>query len=389
MKLFYFENRCGYLTMLIIPHQIRRIFGWGDKQQSTDNGMNVVRWTIIIMYFFAAFHKINHDFLFEPKVSCAYDMLHTYLEFIDDEMWDDEGYLIVEKLPWYLEPLPFLGLFVEIVPPIVMIFQSTQKWGILLLISLHLLLLPVGFADFGSIAQSLLWLFVSPQAAMALPMTFYTDMAGCFVVLHLIVLLLNYADEAYEHWMTNEEVAMVLLGYGIHWGATMRAGGLRGGVKMRRPKSFLSWLALGFFAFFAMNSYLGLRTSGTLTMFSNLRTEGQYSNHLLLRNNPLKIFPYQDDVVTVLDLDKRFEHDRFSKDYSYAKVNFQREMQRKSWLEDENLYLKVSYRGEIYETENLNEDPLFDIFRQKESWLSRKYLDFRDIAPYQHQDCAW
>ncbi|KAG7354788.1 hypothetical protein IV203_004144 [Nitzschia inconspicua] len=383
------HNMCGFLSMLLIPHQIRRVVGWGDKQQSTDNGMNVVRWAIILMYFFAAFHKINHDFLFEPKVSCAYHMLRLYLDFIDEDMFDEEEWLIPEKLPWFLEPLPFMGLFVEIVPPIAMCFQSTQKWGVFLLIFLHLLLLPVGFADFGSIAQSFLWLFVMPQATKALPMTFYTDMAGCFVFLHLIVKLLNHMDEKDEHHMQNEEVAMVLLGYGVHWAGILRIGGLREGVKMRRPKSVFSLLALAFFVFFTMNTYLGLRTTGTLTMFSNLRTEGKYSNHLLLRNNPFKVFGYQDDVVTVLDRDERISEDRLLKDFSYANVNFQREMlKEKSWDED-NVYLKVSYQGEIYETNDLNNDPIFDIFRQEEPFWSRKYLHFRDIQPYRQQDCEW
>jgi hypothetical protein len=375
--------------MLLLPHQIRRVLGWGDKKMSTDNGMNVVRWAIIIMYFCAAFHKINHDFLFEPKVSCAYDMLRNYLEFIDENMWDSEGRLIPEKLPWFLEPLPFLGLFVEIVPPIVMMFQSTQKWGVLLLISLHLLLLPVGFADFGSIAQSFLWLFVMPQATKALPMTYYTDMAGCFVFLHLVVKILNHFDEMHEAHMRNEEVAMVLLGYGVHWAGILRAGGLKEGVTMRRPKSIFSLMALGFFVFFAMNTYLGLRTTGTLTMFSNLRTEGKYSNHLLLRNNPLKIFGYQEDAVTILDLDERFKEDRLEKDFSYAMVNFQREMWKEKRWNYERLYLKVSYQGQVYETDDLNNDPVFDIFRQKEPFWSRKYLDFRDIQPYKLQDCEW
>lgn len=375
--------------MLLLPLQVRRVFGWGNKQQSTDQCTNVVRWAIIIMYFFAAFHKINHDFLFEPKVSCAYDMLRTYLDLIKDDLWDDEGRLIVERLPWFLEPLPWLGLFVEMAPPILMVFQSTQKWGVLLLISLHLLLLPVGFADFGSIAQSFLWLFVMPRATKALPMTFYTDMTGCFVFLHLIVKLMNHVEEEYEHWMRNEEVAMVLLGYGIHWAGILRVGALKEGVKMRPPRSIFSFLALGFLVFFAMNSYLGLRTTGTLTMFSNLRTEGKYSNHLLLRNNPLKFFGYQDDVVTVLDLDERFSGESLVKDWSYAQIMFQREMWKEKWVGNENLYLKVFYNGEIYETHDLNNDPLFDIFRQEESWLARKYLDFRDIQPYQLQDCEW
>lgn len=382
-------DRCGYLSALMLPHQVRRVFGWGDKQQFTDNGMNVVRWAIITMYFFAAFHKINHDFLFEPQVSCAYDMLRDYLEFIDEDMWDEDDRLIPEKLPWFLEPLPWMGLFVEMVPPILLCFKSTQKFGVLLLISLHLLLLPVGFADFGSIAQSFLWLFVMPEATKALPMTFYTDMAGFFVFLHLIAKLQNYTEGADEGYMRNEEVAMVLLGYGVHWAGILRAGGLSEGVPMRRPKSFVSLAALGFFVFFALNAYLGLRSTGNLTMFSNLRTEGKYSNHLLLRNNPLKFFGYQDDVVTILELDERFKEDRLTQNFSYSRVNFERELRKEKLWNDPNVHLKISYDGEIYETDDLNNDPLFDGFRQEESFWSSKYLDFRDIQPFKKQDCEW
>ena len=34
-------------------------------------------------------------------------------------------------------------------------------------------------------------------------------------------------------------------------------------------------------------------------MFSNLRTEGGTSNHLILKNNPLEVFPFQRDLVYI------------------------------------------------------------------------------------------
>ena len=34
-------------------------------------------------------------------------------------------------------------------------------------------------------------------------------------------------------------------------------------------------------------------------MFSNLRTEGGSSNHLILSNNPLEVFPFQRDLVYI------------------------------------------------------------------------------------------
>ena len=58
--------------------------------------------------------------------------------------------------------------------------------------------------------------------------------------------------------------------------------------------------------------------------------------------------------------------------------------------QEEDVYLKVLYNGVIYETNDLNNDPAFDIFRQKESWFSSKYMDFRDIQPPNTpQECVW
>ena len=47
-------------------------------------------------------------------------------------------------------------------------------------------------------------------------------------------------------------------------------------------------------------TYLGFRTAGNFTMFSNLRTEGTRSNYLLLARDPLKIGGYQANVVRFL-----------------------------------------------------------------------------------------
>jgi hypothetical protein len=54
-----------------------------------------------------------------------------------------------------------------------------------------------------------------------------------------------------------------------------------------------------------LTSYLGLRTAGNFSMFSNLRTEGARSNHLLLGGNPLKLWGYQEDVVRFIRIDDR------------------------------------------------------------------------------------
>ena len=86
-----------------------------------------------------------------------------------------------------------------------------------------------------------------------------------------------------------------------------RAAPAWSGVPMWRPAVGPRWAALlpAFVLFFGLNPYLGLRTAGTFTMFSNLQTESDGSNHLLLGSNPLKIWEVQDDAVHVLKIDSR------------------------------------------------------------------------------------
>lgn len=61
------------------------------------------------------------------------------------------------------------------------------------------------------------------------------------------------------------------------------------------------WLWIGF-ALDVVNSaspYIGLKTESNVAMYSNMRTEGTFNNHLFLPTVPL--FSFQDDLVEVLD----------------------------------------------------------------------------------------
>ena len=70
----------------------------------------------------------------------------------------------------------------------------------------------------------------------------------------------------------------------------------------RRPHDYVLLLIV---VIYAMSPYLGLRTTGTFSMFSNLQTEGPSSNHVLLSRNQLKVFGFQEDAVLVLEVHGR------------------------------------------------------------------------------------
>lgn len=388
----------GFVSCLLLPQQIQRCMhdGGSDKTTSaitaaTAHALNVVRWAVIIMYFFAGFHKINHDFLFEPTVSCAFDKIWYYLELM--------GYEDYSKLPRWMLYTPHSVLIVEMIPPVLWFINDAklQKIAVANMILLHLILLPMGFADFGSIAQSFLILFVPPKvfATSGLPLRYFFYMAMIFVFFESLTMLHWFLTDDDDVPFFETEVGLVLFGYGIMWCFLFQSAQWMGrGVKVYCPKSFVSRCAIAFFIFFAMNPYLGLRTAGNLTMFSNLRTEGPTSNHLLFRNNPLKVFGFQEDVAEILEAHDVFR-ERFEEGDIMPRIMLERELQilafahKKGLMKIPNISLKLNYGGTIYETEDLLNDPEFDVFRQKRPFWQEKFILMRHIQKEGPQECTW
>jgi hypothetical protein len=54
-------------------------------------------------------------------------------------------------------------------------------------------------------------------------------------------------------------------------------------------------------SFWTLRTYLGLGNSGNLTMFSNLTTESDKSNHLLINTKYTKIVNLEEDTVLILN----------------------------------------------------------------------------------------
>lgn len=59
------------------------------------------------------------------------------------------------------------------------------------------------------------------------------------------------------------------------------------------------WVFLALVVLNSASPYIGLKTGSNVAMYSNMRTEGGVSNHLLLPSIPL--FRFQDDLVEVID----------------------------------------------------------------------------------------
>ena len=127
--------------------------------------------------------------------------------------------------------------------------------------------------------------------------------ASCLVRPLLSVLAPNRRQDAKE--------VELCLGVAFLLGATYLAlpslsggGVIRG---FRWPRRVWQWSMLLSVVLFGASPYLGLSTAGCFTMFSNIATQGESSNHLLLGQNPFKMFRFQDDIVTVVSISPRLD----------------------------------------------------------------------------------
>lgn len=140
---------------------------------------------------------------------------------------------------------------------------------------------------------------------------------------------------------------------------------------------------------FGLTSHFGLRTTGNFSMFSNLRTEGDLSNHLVLRGNPLKAFGYQDDLVHFVRIDDAAaeigHHYEPLQGMSLPMVEFRKLLLL--WREDgRRIDLTIRYRGETRTYEDVANDPAWRVGGW--SWAMR-LLDFRAVQSERPNRCRW
>jgi hypothetical protein len=264
-----------------------------------------IRISLLVLYFFAFFHKLNTDW-FDPAVSCGtylYTGLRTRLTFLPESVAAHHSVI-------------WLSLGLEALIPLLLLSRRTRSAGILIGIIFHGLLAlhpNHSFYNFSSMLIALFALFATPvidrlgPAAESRIQTAAAWFAGVFVCCYLLTLsgLTPTPTPRYPFsWLFL--IACTSLVAGFVW--LLRAEGARadhrGLLRLRHP--VLAALPIVVFVN-GLTPYLGLKTEDTWAMFSNLRTEGGISNHLVMPPG-LQAFDYQDDLILITRSSDEFLH---------------------------------------------------------------------------------
>ena len=462
---FHFPDVANHVNLIIFANLvilITAIYYWlrSDRfNSSTDLYQTIsspLRISLVAVYFWAGFHKLNTDFL-NPYFSCSNSMFLGIVEMLTSTVLGMPTVLVLgvvvgifikniistrmisfvkinrQQLIRYSLGLGLLaimavaGLFYldltskifplfvlatsifvlawELVGGIAMLFPSYQGFMFCLSIFMHLVLAPIGFVDFGSLAFAL-WLTFIPsnyyeylQKKVTLPgVNTKVKSSSLYLVINIVSGLISGF-----YYLTNTEfnlkaITGILLVISVLIVLSPLVRQLLAepkswqGIKIVNSKiPWLTYSAIAILTIYAATSYLGLRTAGNFSMFSNLRTEGDQSNHLLLSNNPLKVWNYQEDTVKVIEIDdekaKVGHKYRPLQNHYLPVVEFKKTIYQ--WTKaGKTVPLIFKYGDRIYRTDNIVTDPIWRT--PKRTW-SMKLLDFRVIQPDNGEPnyCRW
>lgn len=272
----------------------------GQSWQRTFLDFSVVgQGGLLVMYFYGVFHKINTGFL-DPAVSCAV------------VLWRD----MPPPLSWIDFPLMHYAaiygtLVIETAMLIALLMPRFRNLAIAAGIFFHLVLALSNFSvylPFTTLVISLHLLFLSPESAWRVVnspvMQGFSDRLRqpawlAVAAIYLAVMCAGVLAREFTLVTLMASVFVLPLCYAIlRYGMAAEKERLPAGQRASRfGRTFGGALAALFFIA-CLSPYLGLKSAQNMNMFSNLRTEGGVSNHLVF-SSPPSLFPYLDDVVTI------------------------------------------------------------------------------------------
>jgi hypothetical protein len=265
-----------------------------DRSRLFTSFAPAVRVQVLLLYFFTVFHKLNTSFL-DPALSCGAFFYARQAEMLG---------ILPGGYRAQAANIAFT-LLIEAAIPILLFVRSTRPAGILVAMVFHGLIgiNPLsGFYNFSSMIFAVLVLFL-PEAAAAQCVMRWTSLVRAMPAIGWVVSIVFAAELVLTVWvgLVRDPVVPIWIGFAAValiaiLSVAFTAPPDTASFRLRGAQLFLPVLV----AVNGLTPYLGLKTEHAFSMFSNLRTEGGVSNHLLVPAGP-RPFRYQDDLVEVVE----------------------------------------------------------------------------------------
>lgn len=309
------------VTIVWVAFRYRRLPESSARAAAFDEAAALLRIETFLLYFLSFFHKLNWDFL-DPATSCAGFMLDGLAQRLP----------IIPTGPLFDSAAIWVSLAIEGGIGLFLLFRPTRRFALLLAWGFHFLLAfhpRTGIYAFSAMLLALLSLFLpdgfyaelnSQIARRPMLQRFRAALAGeagfwlkrmlvygsaLAVAVAVVVFVVGVDLRSMNLRVYPEMAGMVLwVLYAIacfiaFWGVKPRPIPDTELPPFRAAFRTPVVVMIALITLNGMSPYLGLKAVPTLSMFSNLRTEGGVSNHILITAG-IPLTDYQTDLVEIV-----------------------------------------------------------------------------------------
>jgi hypothetical protein len=380
----------GLLLILLPPWLRFRVL----PEQKLAATASMLRTSLVIVYAYATFAKLNHDF-FDPAVSCAvqhYGWLTVTFPFLPNAFWTATPAIVGTLL---IEAALATGLA----------FARTRVPALILGWGFHLALGWNAFYDFSMVAAVFYVAFL-PDAVFegwertlerfrwldrlcrALART--TAGSSAFLVLAALMLVLmgsgNWLDASPRalHLAANQIGKLLFVAVWLALGGLAGASFWVNGIHTNPAVEHWSaepilWIPIALLLVNGLMPFVGLKTEHSFTMFSNIQTEGDRWNHYLVPRG-FRLFGFQDDLVRIhASSDPRLA-ELARRDVRLVPFHLRTLVER-----DPEMRLRYEFEGQLHTVASASNDPF--LAEHASRWLA-KWMLFRPIQPLGQNVCA-
>ena len=352
----------------------------------------LLRLSALTLYFLTFWHKLNLDFL-QSANSCAV----KYFERLADSVP-----LTAELISW-LPPGAMIMMALVAEGLIFVLLASKRLWFGALLVGgiFHLSTAIIGFRNFSALMLALYFLFIPPVAQKK-------------IIESLTNFIKKVAGKKYsllgglQVWASGYFAIRLLAIYHIPFSSTLLTAAwviLVGfvlvfvAVTIVKHKLYRHYISAPFkptqvwyllipllLLLNGLTPYLGLKTTTAFSMFSNLRTEGGITNHIIMPTNILKIRYQQDLVEIIATNDPILQKDVIDSNRLIVWHMLQRHIRERTNEGVTGIFLDYVKDNQRQVTTAAEVDPALNA---KESILERKLLHFRLVDTQSPTNCQW
>ena len=358
----------------------------------------VVRYSLFFTYFWAGFHKLNYDFL-NPESSCTHNFLRRMVKYYPLPKANDYD-------PNFVLANSVMVIVWEMMGAFTLLFRKTQPYMLLFSLKMHLVLANIHFYDFSSMAIGCFTTF--------LPLSYWRLWEDESVIvgtrlfsltrLHVITWVVPtmsaitwcfYDQPGYKSRTVQfttgmfYTVSLLIMAWPILCRVPNRLPRWDPPMEPVRPR--FMWILLAFLGMFGSLNYLGIRTGGTFSMFSNLRTEGGKSNHLLIPHDLFTLVDWQDDLVYIYaDPRNHVQNKGQCQGYALPRIEFERNVY--NWMKNkDSVPIMVGYEERVYYYQDLVKEAGHFWLPHGYTW-KHYFLNFRKVQVItrdEPNECRW